>query len=153
MTWTKPKGYSKGIINRAGDVLINPESSAEEIDKALEILDNWRAIHSYPMHIFKKRLKDKSEIIDKNSLTVQRLKRVPAILHKLKRRYEGRNPTMQLVQMQDIGGCRAVLSNVSLAKKLYQEYYIKSDLKHKRVGEKDYINTPKKDGYRSVHLI
>ena len=153
MAWVKPRGYSKGKINYAGDILINERSSEEEIDKAIGILDNWRAIHSYPMHIFKKRLKDKSNILDKNSLTVQRLKRVPAIIRKLKRKYDGKEPTMKLSQMQDIGGCRAVLANVDLAKKLYKDYYIKGDLKHKKVSEKDYIAQPKKDGYRSIHLI
>ena len=153
MVWVKPKGYSKGYINRAGDILISSGTSEEEKNKAIEILDNWRAIHSYPMHVFKKRLKEKSKHLDGTSLTAQRLKRVPAILCKLKRRYEGRSPTMQLSQMQDIGGCRAVLSNITLARKLYQDYYIKGDLKHKKVNEKDYITHPKKDGYRSIHLV
>ncbi|MEK6973656.1 MAG: RelA/SpoT domain-containing protein [Nanoarchaeota archaeon] len=153
MTWIKPKGFSKGIINKSGDILINNESSENDFDKALDILDNWRAIHSYPMHIFKIRLKNKSKLIDKDSLTAQRLKRVPAIVKKLKRKYYGRTPTMRLSQMQDIGGCRAVLSNVSLARKLYRDYYIRGDLKHKKLGEKDYITHPKDDGYRGIHLI
>ncbi len=153
MAWVNPKGYSKEDINRAGDILIDDTRSEEEKNKALEVLDNWRAIHSYPMHVFKIRLNDKSKLIDENSLAVQRLKRVPAIINKLKRSYDGRHPTMKLSQMQDLGGCRAVLSNVGLARKLYQDYFIKGDLKHKRVGEKDYITHPKKDGYRSIHLI
>jgi len=153
MVWAKPKGYSKGKINSAGEILVNNTSLQDEKDKAIEILDNWRAVHSYPIHVFKKRLKEKSKSIDKISLTAQRLKRIPAIINKLKRSYNGRNPTMQLSQIQDIGGCRAVLSNVFLAQKLYKEYYIKGDLKHKKVGEKDYITEPKKDGYRSIHLI
>lgn len=153
MAWVKSKGYSKEFVNRAGDILISDKSSDEEKNKAMEILDNWRAIHSYPMHVFKIRLKIKSKDIDKNSLTAQRLKRVPAIINKLKRKYEGRTPTMKLSQMQDIGGCRAVLSTVSLVRRLHKDYYLKGDLKHKRVGEKDYITNPKKDGYRSIHII
>lgn len=149
----KPRGYSKERVNRAGDILISAVSSEEEKNGALGLLDNWRAIHSYPMHVFKIRLKNKAEFVDKSSLTAQRLKRVPAIIYKLKRRYNGREPTMKLSQMQDIGGCRAVLSDVSLARKLCQDHYLKGDLKHKRVGMKDYIAFPKKDGYRSIHLI
>ena len=30
---------------------------------------------------------------------------------------------------------------------------MKGDLKHKRVGFKDYITTPKSDGYRSIHIV
>ncbi len=153
MTWAKPKGYSKNTINRAGDILISDRSSKKEKNEAIEVLGNWRAIHSYPTHVFKIRLKDKARIIDKNSLTAQRLKRATSIINKLKRRYNGCTPTMNLSQMQDISGCRAVLSNVSLVRKLYIDYYLKGDLKHKKVGEKDYIATPKKDGYRSIHLI
>ena len=153
MASIKPKEYSQGKINSAGNVLVSNASSEEERNKALEILENWRAIHSYPMHVFKMRLKNKSKIIDKNALTSQRLKRVPAIINKLKRKYEGRSPTMKLSQMQDIGGCRAVLSNVSLARKVYNDYYVKGDLKHKKVREKNYIDNPKEDGYRGIHLI
>ncbi len=153
MVWTKPKGYSKSKVDCAGDILISETSSPEEKEKALEILDNWRAIHRYPMHIFKKRLKRVSEKIDKEALAVQRLKRLPSILKKLQRRYYGNEPTMKLSQMQDIAGCRVVMPNVELTRRLYKEGYIRGDLKHKKVNEKDYITNPKEDGYRSIHLI
>ena len=42
---------------------------------------------------------------------------------------------------------------VAIAKKIYNEYYLKGNLKHKLVGKKDYITFPKKDGYRSLHLV
>lgn len=152
MAWEKPK-YTGSEINNAGKILSNDKSSKEEIEKAIDILDNWRASHSYPLHVFQMGLNNKSKQIDKNSLTAQRLKRVPSIIFKLIRSYNGRKPSMKLYQMQDIGGCRAVLSNVTLAKELYNNYYLKGDLKHKLVNKKDYINIPKEDGYRSLHLI
>jgi ppGpp synthetase/RelA/SpoT-type nucleotidyltranferase len=145
--------YSKSNINRAGRVLRDPASSATDKDNALDVLDYWRAIHSYPMQVFYMRLKNASKNIDKNALTSQRLKRAYSIIAKLRRRYHGRNPSMDLYQMQDISGCRATLSTVDLAKKLSEDYYIKGELKHKRVGKKDYIENPKEDGYRSIHLI
>ncbi len=153
MIWTKSKGYSKSKVDWAGEILISETSQKKEREQALEILDNWRAIHRYPMHIFKKRLKVVSEKTDKKALAVQRLKRLPSILKKLQRKYHGDKPTMKLSQMQDIAGCRVVMSNVELAKKLYKEKYIQGDLKHKKVNEKNYITYPKEDGYRSVHLI
>ena len=139
-------------INRAGDIIIGNRKTMGYF-QAINILDNWRAIHSYPMHVFKVRLKKKAIDIDKNALTVQRLKRAPAIIKKLQRKYNGRPPTMKLSQMQDIGGCRAVLSSVHLAYKLCNQHYLKGDLKHKRMGMKDYIKHPKNDGYRGIHLI
>src|SRR3989338_6842963 len=154
MNWTEPKGFSKSKIDHAGATLINEKASLEEKEKALEILDNWRAVHKYLMHIFRKRLKRVSERMDKNALSVQRLKRLPSILKKLQRGYHGKKPTMNLSQMQDIAGCRVVMSNVELAKKLHKEGFVKGDLKHKKVNEKDYITNPKEeDGYRSIHLI
>lgn len=148
-----PKEFSKSKTDLAGDLLRNPATNEKEKNEALMVLSNWRASHSYPMHIFKKRLKNVSEKIDKEAISSQRLKRVPSIIKKLNRKYNGNKPTMKLTQMQDIAGCRAVVSNVKLANKLYREYYLKGDLKHKKVNEKNYILNPKKDGYRSIHLI
>jgi ppGpp synthetase/RelA/SpoT-type nucleotidyltranferase len=148
-----PKKYSKNRTNSAGVTLCNDEESDKNKNNALKILSNWRASHSYPMHIFKKRLERISKKIDKDALSSQRLKRVPSIIKKLKRKYGNNKATMKLVQIQDIAGCRVVMRNVQLAQKLYREYYIRGDLKHKRVNEKNYIANPKKDGYRSIHLI
>jgi len=148
-----PKKFSKSKTDSAGVILCDKKSSEKDKNYALEILSNWRASHSYPMHIFKKRLKSVSEKINKKALSAQRLKRVSSIIKKLNRKYNGNKATMKLTQMQDIAGCRAVMSNVELAKKLYQEHYIKGDLKHKKVNEKNYIANPKEDGYRSIHLI
>lgn len=160
MQWTEIK-YNKSKVNWAGDILIDKNSSEDDINKAITILDNWRSSHSFPLHVFKVRLKRVSERIDLNALVVQRLKRTPAILKKLQRKYEGRSPTMKLSQMQDIGGCRSVLKDVKLVKNLCDEYYHidkntkgkHCDLKHEFKNKKDYINNPKNDGYRSVHLI
>ena len=148
-----PHKFSKSKTDNAGDILRNNNSSENDKNVALEILSNWRAAHNYPMHIFKKRLKWVSEKIDKKALSAQRLKRVPSIIKKLNRKYGGNKATMKLTQMQDIAGCRAVMSNVKLAKALYKDYYLRGDLKHKRVNEKDYISHPKEDGYRSIHII
>jgi ppGpp synthetase/RelA/SpoT-type nucleotidyltranferase len=153
MAWIKPKGYSKTKVNNAGKILSNEKSSNEKVKEAIDILDNWRAIHSYPLHIFKKTLKRVSLKLDKKAISAQRLKRVPSIIKKLQRKYYGNKPTMNLSQMQDIGGCRAVMSNVRLVYALSKNYYLKGNLKHKLVKIKDYITTPKEDGYRSIHLI
>jgi putative GTP pyrophosphokinase len=91
MKWAKSKGFSKTKTDISGRVLSNNKESTQNKSTAMEILDNWRAIHSYPMHIFKKRLKRVSEKLDKNALSVQRLKRVPSILKKLRRNIMEKN--------------------------------------------------------------
>lgn len=58
---------------------------------------------------------------------------------------------MKLSQMQDIGGCRAVLPNLA------QVNQLKADIEglrwnHERLTPKDYIALPKVSGYRGVHL-
>ena len=80
MVWVKPKGYSKTQINWAGKILSSDNAFEADSVKAFEILENWRATHSYPMHIFKKRLKLTSEKIDARALTAQRLKRIPSLI-------------------------------------------------------------------------
>jgi len=152
MPWKKPK-YNKSELNKAGQILKDENSSDEEVTKATEILNNWRAIHSYPLHIFQMTLKNVAQRCDKGSLVAQRLKRATSIINKLRRKYGARNPTMNLSQMQDIAGCRAIVKNVETAREIYINYYLKGNLKHKRVGKKDYITFPKKDGYRSLHII
>ena len=158
MAWEKLK-YSKTEINIAGKILVeglfkdNSVTDPAEVSKALDILDNWRAVHSYPMHVFQIRLKEKSQKIDKTAIISQRLKRVPAILFKLNRSYHGHEPSMKLFQMQDISGCRAVLSSITQLRELCDKYYLKGDMKHKRITFKDYIVQPKDDGYRSIHLV
>ena len=152
MSWTKPV-YSKSRVDWAGKVLINPNALKEDKKEAFLILNNWRASHDYPNHIFKKRLRSVSKRIDKNSITGGRLKRVRSILRKLGRSYDGKKPTMKFSRMQDIGGCRVVLSNSKLCEQFYDKYYLKGDLKHEKVRVYDYIANPKADGYRGIHVI
>ncbi len=57
-----------------------------------------------------------------------------------------------LSQMQDIGGCRAVVGNVAEVYELVKNYR-ESDIKHKLEKMNDYIKAPKPTGYRGIHLI
>jgi ppGpp synthetase/RelA/SpoT-type nucleotidyltranferase len=149
MTWTKPI-YNKAKIDKAGHIITKENSTDEEIEEALTILNNWRSSHGYPMNTFQARLRHMSKKVDENYLVVQRLKRVPSIIKKLVRE---QTKTMALSQMQDIAGCRSVLSDVDKVNELTEIYRKSRGLKHKKIREKDYIKNPKKDGYRSIHLI
>jgi hypothetical protein len=54
--------------------------------------------------------------------------------------------------MQDIAGLRAVLSSVKRVRQLEADYR-RSRFEHQLVNSKNYLDEPKDDGYRGVHLI
>jgi len=151
MPWTNPL-YSRRRINLAAKSLPVAELWTTERDHALQIVSNWRSSHSYPLQVIKMTLLKPSRQIDPQAIVAQRLKRLPSIELKL-----SRNPHMQLTQMQDIAGCRAVLSEVSDVEQL-ASVYRQSDAKNpfgrpELVETYDYLECPKVDGYRSLHLV
>ena len=112
-----------------------------------DIVSNWRASHHRPLNTFYMALKSRAEAIGKEAIVSQRIKRLESITAKLRLQ-----PKMKLSQMQDIGGCRAVMPSVAKVREL-QARYIGSDDYHLRKSGKDYIAEPKTTGYRGVHLI
>lgn len=54
--------------------------------------------------------------------------------------------------MQDIGGCRAIVSNIPKLNVLIDSYK-ESSRKHDLVHEDNYIKNPQSTGYRGVHLV
>ncbi len=140
-------GYSKAKIDRAGETLKNAASTKEDIANALEVLSSWRAYHAIPLDAFAKVLRQRSQKISDNAVVAQRLKRTPSILLKL-----SNHKTMRLSAMQDIGGLRAILDTTEDVYRLL-ELYKKSKSKHALFSQDDYIEIPKKDGYRSIHLV
>ncbi len=138
--WAKPEHQAQAI-NQAGKVLASGQG---DLDAALNVVNNWRACHSFPLNIFQLGLRHRGP---KNALVAQRLKRVSSMVAKLQR-----EPDMRLSQMQDIGGCRAVLDSIAAVHRL-RDSYLTSRIKHKLVKQKDYIAEPKDSGYRSIHLV
>lgn len=151
MVWPIPL-YNRGRVDAAGRDLIDETVSGAERDVALEIINNWRAAHHYPLLAIRITLQQRARRVEPNSVAAQRLKKLSSIEAKLQR-----NLNMQLSQMQDIGGCRVVLAAVSDADRLvdvYRESDLKNPSRSKRAREPyDYITHPKSDGYRGVHLI
>ncbi len=151
MPWVV-RQYSKGVIDRAGNVLNSLPVGDPAREEILTVINNWRSCHSYPLHAIRMTLLKRARKIDEKALIARRLKRLPSIAIKLKD-----NPHMSLTQMQDIGGCRAILRNVSNVDHLVAIYEkSKSKNPHNRpilIERYDYIDHPKSDGYRSVHLI
>ncbi|WP_347312902.1 RelA/SpoT domain-containing protein [Defluviimonas sp. SAOS-178_SWC] len=149
MSGWKTCNYSRGEIDRAGQVLrgkLTHENFSQYID-AYSVMDNWRASHSFPLNTIQMSLRRRSKNVDRSADIVQRLKRAPSVISKL-RRYDG----MLLSRMQDLGGCRAILGGVADVYSV-REQYRKSRDRHDLATEKDYIAEPQSSGYRGIHLI
>jgi hypothetical protein len=155
--WIAPE-YDRQAVNNAASMLFRDRFiEVEEDDGGFPIvpvipdpytvIGNWRSSHSFPLNTFKIGLAGKATAIDPEAVVAQRLKRLSSIADKL-----SRYPEMKLSQMQDIAGCRAIVSSVADVRDLVAVYK-KSEIKHKLVHEDDYINNPKESGYRGVHLI
>ena len=98
---------------------------------------------SHPYYNITSILFDESILVDRTVIVAKRFKRTPSIIKKLKR-----FSSMELDRMQDIAGCRAIFSNRKKLEKVKRKLKQKIDFRIK-----DYIENPKDDGYRGIHLI
>lgn len=141
------KKHSRTKIDRAGRDLITTTGESEVVSAALTLVNDWRSFHAFPLNSITVALKQKSRRIEESSFVVQRLKRARSIVSKL-----SREPSMRLTQMQDVGGCRAVFTAVDDVYAL-KNSYLNSRGQFEVVHIDDYIRSPKKSGYRSLHLV
>lgn len=146
MSWPTPQ-YSRKQVTKAGKILAKDQVYDDDLLWAVDVVDNWRTCHGYPINTFQATLRNKLKTIDKNAIVAQRLKRMFSIVQKL-RRFEN----MQLARMQDIGGLRAVVSSLNKVR-LLERNYLDSRFSHDLISSTDYIANPKESGYRGVHLV
>ncbi|UPG86384.1 RelA/SpoT domain-containing protein [Luteibacter aegosomatis] len=139
--------YSRAAIDKAGKSLALLTSSEEEVSRALDVLANWRSSHAFPLNSMTMDLKQKVKRVNPQGLVAQRLKRAKSIVGKLLFK-----PSMRLTQMQDIGGCRAIVGSLEDVYKL-KELYLQSRSLHEIISQDDYIAHPKTSGYRGLHLV
>lgn len=133
--------FSKKQIQRAGEILISDES--DKYNESMEVLSYWRSAHAPALESTVKALTLACHKHDPDALIASRLKRAPSIIEKLRRFND-----MKLRNMQDIGGCRAVIRNTKTLQKIYREIN-----KGGRLNNKNYIESPKDDGYRGIHIV
>lgn len=150
--WTTPK-HSRTTVSRAGAKLAAKDFVSDgDRDECLSIINNWRSAHAYPLQALKMALKHRARRVDAKAVIAQRLKRLTSIDAKLLR-----FPHMKLAQMQDIGGCRAVVTTWSKLEQLAGAY--DRSVANHREGRSElshvdnYIENPKDDGYRGIHLV
>lgn len=149
MGYPSPPSVSKKQINRAGLVVAKPESDAEELHAAQLIVDQFRAAHHWPMLTARMALSGRAKRVSQDSLVVQRLKRMPSIVAKLR---TGR--VANVSTMQDLGGCRAILptlEDVQPLRSIYEEQTQPRAFSY--TLRNDYIAHPKPNGYRGLHFV
>jgi ppGpp synthetase/RelA/SpoT-type nucleotidyltranferase len=141
-------GISKKQIKRAGEILAS-DADSEAKSEAYAIVEKWRASHTYILRAVHTLLTGNARRINQWAFTSGRLKRMDSIAFKLQRQ-QGK---MDLNQMNDVAGCRAVLWQVEQVPKLLarlEKHFVLGGPFKPRLY--DYIQSPKPDGYRGIHL-
>ena len=135
---------SNTTINKVGDI-IRIGKNNPEYNNAIKTLNVWRELHGPLLdEYYDKCTKLTKTDATKNIIVAQRLKRLPTIIGKL-----NRFKTMRLSSMQDIAGVRLIVRDMKQLMEVERKISKWKNLD--RV--KDYINTPKFDGYRGKHFI
>ena len=144
MDWVTPE-HSRSQVNAAGALLIDPVAPSEEMEWARSVVNNWRAAHNLPLDALLRMLQGAIAGFGKDALVAQRLKRLQSIEGKLRR-----FSRMKLSQMQDIGGCRAVLPISDDVRTVCSDIYDESDEQSRLYN---YLENPKESGYRGIHIV
>jgi GTP pyrophosphokinase len=144
-----PPALTISQVNKAGKTLrkwLNGDiPHGPDVDAAFDNMLLFRAAHQGPLTKGTVSLRWRVKREGCPMEVSQRLKRVGTIMDKLYR-----EPTMQLANMQDIGGCRAVLATIDDVRRLQRRMHKGSP---PPLREYDYITKPRDSGYRGVHVI
>lgn len=141
--------YSNKQIVKAGKALEgNLYFTDENKDRVIEIFHiahGWRDSHALPMRSIRSEVNSRMKKIGVEGIVVGRLKRMPSIRDKLRRL------PYNLNQMQDLGGVRAITPSMEDLNRISKEMLDNS--RNHFYSKDDYIADPKRDGYRSLHII
>ena len=139
--------YSRTQVDAAGEALIAPSSSLDDLRRVRAVVNNWRATHSVPLDCVRMELEQRVAGFGENAVVAARLKRLSSIEAKL-RRFR----SMRLARMQDVGGCRVVLPSAADVLNIADRYDSEPS-PHAVIHSDDYIAEPRASGYRGVHLV
>lgn len=137
-------GFSLRDVKRAGEIIARrvqwtPETEPE-IRWAFKVANNWRDSHAYPMRSVRASMIQAIAGCELSGATSARLKRMPAIRRKLGRE----DFPMSLRQIQDLGGCRAIMASMWEVEALAEQLMAS---RHDISRQDNYIEKPKRDGY------
>lgn len=147
-----PLPPSKSQIDKAGEILASkitePRSLAEKEQAArvFRLAHEWRNSHQPPMHLLRAELLGRVRRVRAQAVTAARVKRMASIRRKLAR------ITTTLTQIDDLGGCRAIVASMEELNALLADYRNRPNL-HLLRRDRSYIDSPKVGGYRSHHLV
>ncbi|MEP2758982.1 MAG: RelA/SpoT domain-containing protein [Hyphomicrobiales bacterium] len=88
---------------------------SSEVEEAFRVMHNWRFHHAYPM--VRERAKLNKLAKETGGFTSGRVKRISSIRKKLAR------STVELHQMQDLVGCRAILPTMDDLREVLSRYH------------------------------
>ena len=144
--------YSKTQIEKAARS-IRHGCEGDDRKEAILKIQNYRETHLYPLMLIKNRLLQATKRVSRKGIVARRLKMLSTIIDKLERpTLDGTNSNaIQITRMQDIGGCRAIVSNLKQLKALNENLQSSRSV-HKIIRTNDYL-IPKKSGYSGIHLI
>ncbi len=128
----------------AGDLIWSTDNR-EEILRVFKVAEDWRTSHSHPMTSMRISLDAKRRKLEVDGITVSRLKRMRSIRKKLER------TSLRLNQIQDLAGCRSVVTSISDVETLSRAFC--EETRHDFYKVDDYILNPRDSGYRSRHLV
>ncbi|MGA0595429.1 RelA/SpoT domain-containing protein [Enterovirga sp. CN4-39] len=141
--------FSIDQVKRAGELLredlIWSADREPEIREVFRIANNWRESHALPMHRIRQFMTSRLRSASCTGLTAARLKRMSSVRKKL------RTQPTKLHRMQDLGGCRAILTSMDEVRRLLPT--LRESERYRVYRETDYISSPKPDGYRCHHLM
>lgn len=98
--------YSRSKIEAAGKALAGKLTDIDEAVGIFRIAHNWRDAHVFPMRRIRFELTGVIRKAKATGITAARIKRMKSIRKKLQA------SPLTLYQIQDIGGCRAIVSTI-----------------------------------------
>ena len=103
--------FSRREVTRSGEFLSqrapwSPDVHAEFI-RVFRVAYNWRDAHQYPMRRLRYEMAGKIRTLRLQAITAARAKRMQSIRKKLTR------SSITLASIQDLGGCRAILTSIA----------------------------------------
>ena len=139
--------YSMYDVARAGQRLkdvIPWDDYDDEVRRVFSVANSWRDSHVLPMKSIRLSIAHRMRHLKLSGDVVARAKRMSSIRGKLRRH------PVKLDQMQDLGGCRAIMDDIDGVNALVAEC---QRVPHEVRNHKNYVDKAKPDGYRSHHVI